>query len=1295
MSVSIVTFHPPSHDILTNLIQNTPNTSSGKQRKILRFATARNRNRETEKQRKKIAPTRALKRIVIHPVCLHRPSIITLLIASHHRSATFPMKQRHLGRKKARISSRHPDIPKQQPVANSATANAPGYDFDKPREEVDFESFYPDLDTKQPLNVYIVKSASANIDGEISDVGESNDTDDFQNNNKNNNNNNEKYFSKTVHIAHSQKSSSASSPDSQTEFFDASEGHLSPATNQNATDHNDSTIVPHSVKDLISAQRGLSAREKKLLTENVNFSSSFKSYIKNMLDFCDEPEIKTAIPSNIIVKSKAELSASFRNISAKPVPTNFRKRLQDEIDQNDEYTIYNKKRKFLDIISQLQKNVNKQRGETTSSSTAPDLSQPFPSVESPATEPLQNETLDNNNKSQHVPSSSTTSIASLHSSASTPNSSVVDQNPEIAKVNSFRLFTSGIKEENCINRDQFLLSRVTPSLERLNPSYQSIRYPFYALQTVPKPSLDLILQTHPNLIYQKPMVTKSFFEKQPFDYSSNLQVVQLYMNRSDFRISNYEKLKTETPTEMESAELLAIQLSSANKEQSTKLSAAAEQIQKLNKYIDHELYLKKIEYFGFKQPRLNPQAKLSDTFIRENDFNCLESFQLDTYEEFAVSTKTDRKGFSMFRCLYDMDEQDDYFLSIINKKRIKNGLSFVSLEIFEIAMTFLEKEWFFLSKRIPKDDNSKEKLELDIKYQKAVEFASMYGCDDGIGMGPENDQPCAVCNDSECDNQNAIVFCDGCNIAVHQECYGVVFIPEGQWLCRRCMSLKRKRINCEFCPSITGAFKQTESGLWSHVLCGLWIPELSLKSNIYMETVDGIERVPKSRWKLICYICKKRHGACIQCANKNCFQAFHVTCAKRAGLYMKMHGGVQGVLQDKKNLTAFCDKHVPNDYVIDVKRGIEKTRAYFDMLLGNGSANGNTLRTVSPKYKTLGDGISYYEHSNMLKKKITKPVIAAVKALRDNNNNILRWQSKKGTPIAPQLFLDKLIKLLQFLYIDGEDETSRGKLAQDICKYWSLKREWKTGPLIKTIDTYNLSNVVSSRDAGDIIKMNNLMNNDIHKLIDVSEDIIKRQKLSLQSYAMDLQNLENANFSLQELIRPVITKLLSIDQTNDKLLSRYRPCIVTNNNIHDKGNNTNGRSSSSYSNVRERIYNVDILSLNQIVKKLTNFGYTKTLTDFINDIKLLFNNVKQTENIDNDVNIAKLQKLMQQEYIDKIYPLLDELKSLDYEVFRKNRGVGGYENAFADVFADKNGDCGGAKNGKGGKVEELVDAKPK
>src|SRR5579871_1069407 len=68
-------------------------------------------------------------------------------------------------------------------------------------------------------------------------------------------------------------------------------------------------------------------------------------------------------------------------------------------------------------------------------------------------------------------------------------------------------------------------------------------------------------------------------------------------------------------------------------------------------------------------------------------------------------------------------------------------------------------------------------------------------------------------------------------------------------------------------------------------------------------------------------------GACIQCSNKSCYLAFHVTCARRAKLYLHMKqsiptdpsgatavGTERSVIFDGSQLKAFCDKHVPTEW---------------------------------------------------------------------------------------------------------------------------------------------------------------------------------------------------------------------------------------------------------------------------------------------------------------------------------------------------------------------------------------------
>ena len=45
---------------------------------------------------------------------------------------------------------------------------------------------------------------------------------------------------------------------------------------------------------------------------------------------------------------------------------------------------------------------------------------------------------------------------------------------------------------------------------------------------------------------------------------------------------------------------------------------------------------------------------------------------------------------------------------------------------------------------------------------------------------------CAICRKGRSKPPNEIVLCENCDYAVHQQCYGVSEIPEGDWLCKSC-----------------------------------------------------------------------------------------------------------------------------------------------------------------------------------------------------------------------------------------------------------------------------------------------------------------------------------------------------------------------------------------------------------------------------------------------------------------------------------------------------------------------------
>lgn len=232
--------------------------------------------------------------------------------------------------------------------------------------------------------------------------------------------------------------------------------------------------------------------------------------------------------------------------------------------------------------------------------------------------------------------------------------------------------------------------------------------------------------------------------------------------------------------------------------------------------------------------------------------------------------------------------QDHAWLEIINEKRRNDSLQTITQEVFETLMDRFEKEAFFQSQSSGKDNNP----------------------------SIDEDAVCSICMDGECQNSNYILFCDMCNLAVHQECYGVPYIPEGQWLCRRCLQSPSRAVDCCLCPNKGGAFKQTDDNRWAHVVCALWIPEVGFANTVFLEPIDSINHIPAARWKLTCYICRQRGtGACIQCHKTNCYTAFHVTCAQQAGLFMKIEP-VRDVVNTAAlgvRKTSYCDVHTPAD----------------------------------------------------------------------------------------------------------------------------------------------------------------------------------------------------------------------------------------------------------------------------------------------------------------------------------------------------------------------------------------------
>ncbi|WPK26687.1 hypothetical protein PUMCH_004047 [Australozyma saopauloensis] len=477
---------------------------------------------------------------------------------------------------------------------------------------------------------------------------------------------------------------------------------------------------------------------------------------------------------------------------------------------------------------------------------------------------------------------------------------------------------------------------------------------------------------------------------------------------------------------------------------------------------------------------------------------------------------------------YDMDEQDAAWLEWLNERLTA---AVILEEAFEIAISTLESLWAALEARMehiaPSGLQDSSVLTLDADY-------SRYGSDDGTGgAGSLTEQRCAVCNDLECENTNAIVFCDGCNIAVHQECYGIAFIPEGHWYCRRCMVSKGTPVSCTFCPSKTGAFKQLDNGLWSHVVCALWINEVYFANPIYMEPIEGVDNIPKNRWKLICYICKQRAGACIQCSNRNCFLAYHVTCAKRAGSYMAMEKGVLGAVASKATLKSFCDKHGPSEWNREqVLLGIAQTRRF-------------------------------YRDCQLLVQQNDR---LTFRRQQQNRQNAFKWKTEAGTPIAPQKFIDdlELVMLQLNCKVDsnhrralrGQPRESDTNLPPEkgvryacaaLCRYWCLKRESKRGAPLVRFGALNQefapaedTSHTSQKEAGEQQKLQNslfgnLLQDDLKQLISMCQLAKDRQFLLREQSETTFDMADTCYFPISTVALNLL-KSIQIESFLSKLL---------------------------------------------------------------------------------------------------------------------------------------------------------------
>ncbi|CAL4118005.1 unnamed protein product, partial [Meganyctiphanes norvegica] len=166
-----------------------------------------------------------------------------------------------------------------------------------------------------------------------------------------------------------------------------------------------------------------------------------------------------------------------------------------------------------------------------------------------------------------------------------------------------------------------------------------------------------------------------------------------------------------------------------------------------------------------------------DKFIRvtHNDFFSNEQHILSN-----LPTKAEKM------CRYDMDDLDDKWITAYNGERARMGAAPVPQLIFETIIEHLEETCWENIHKLLKTEESQN-----------MEF--------------DEDVICDVCRSPDSEEGNEMVFCDSCNICVHQACYGITAIPSGSWLCRTCSVAIKP--DCVLCPNkgLSGACTENKT----------------------------------------------------------------------------------------------------------------------------------------------------------------------------------------------------------------------------------------------------------------------------------------------------------------------------------------------------------------------------------------------------------------------------------------------------------------------------------------------------
>jgi NuA3 HAT complex component NTO1 len=288
-------------------------------------------------------------------------------------------------------------------------------------------------------------------------------------------------------------------------------------------------------------------------------------------------------------------------------------------------------------------------------------------------------------------------------------------------------------------------------------------------------------------------------------------------------------------------------------------------------------------------------------------------------------------------------------------------------------------------------------------------------------------------------------------------------------------------------------------------------------------------------------------GACIQCGHKSCFEAFHVTCARRARLCLKMKSSSASNSLDASVLKAYCDRHSPADWKRenDVEGCLDEAIYHYRKTFKHvrwPDSQAYALSIGSSHPMPSIEGLEEEEATPGNKRKRGQPGKAG--------------RLPSGAPVVPQcVYRNVENALTKFNF------RKRKEFVQEACKYWTLKRESRRGAaLLKRLqlqmDAFSSMEITRRNFVGmgaagrprlqRRVEFAEYLEKDMERIRNICQMTKEREQMKLDDILILKKLMDTIYFPISPLLGEIVTKALgqvppSLDKLSTNDTSSYDP----------------------------------------------------------------------------------------------------------------------------------------------------------